>query len=112
MKTSTVYLLHFEPPYRAPIGDTGRVKIAGHYLGSTALAADARLAEHIAGRGSPLIRAAIAAGCVVSIVRTWPGDRQLERRFKRAHNHGRLCPVCRHRHASKRLRSERPLGIL
>lgn len=101
MKTTTVYLLHFEPPYRAPIGDTGRVKTAGHYIGSTGLPVGERLATHIAGHGSPLVRAAKAAGCEVSVARTWPGDRTTERQLKRARHHARLCPVCSPPRASR-----------
>jgi hypothetical protein len=35
------------------------------------------------------------AGIGVDLVRTWPGDRSLERRLKRRHNSPRLCPLCR-----------------
>jgi hypothetical protein len=95
VRTSTVYLLHFEPAYSAPIGDTGRVKIAGHYVGSCAVPVDERVAEHVAGRGSPLVRAAVAAGCEVLLAATWPGDRKAERHYKRGHRHNRRCPICR-----------------
>lgn len=93
--TSTVYLLHFDPPYVAPIGNTGRVKVAGHYVGSTAGSVEERLAEHVAGRGSPLIRAAVAAGSRILVAATWPGGRQAERAYKRGHRHKRRCPFCR-----------------
>lgn len=92
--TSTVYLLHFEPAYRAPIGDTGRVKVAGHYLGSTAGTAEARLDEHLHGRGSPLVRAAVAAGCAIELVAIGAGDKKAERRLKRRHHHAAYCPRC------------------
>ena len=81
-----LYLLHF----------SRRLRHAGHYLGY-ADDVERRVAEHLAAgsKASPLVRAAIAAGAAVELVRTWPeGDRTLERRLKR-HNHGpRLCPVC------------------
>lgn len=93
-RTSTCYLLHFDPPYTAPIQGTERVKTAGHYLGSTAGDVQTRLAEHVAGYGSPLVRAAVAAGCTVTVAATWAGGRADERRAKRAHNHKRLCPIC------------------
>ena len=93
-RTSTVYLLHFEPAYVAPIGDTGRLKLAGHYLGSCAGDPADRLADHLAGRGSPLVRAAVAAGCAVTVVRTWRGGRLEERRLKRRHRHADYCPLC------------------
>jgi len=91
--TSTIYLLHFEPAYVAAT-PTGRPKKAGHYLGSTAGEVEARLGLHLAGRGSPLVAAAVAAGCQVRLVRTWPGGRTLERAMKRAHHHARFCPIC------------------
>lgn len=93
--TSTIYLLHFEPAYTAPIGATDRVKRAQHYLGSTDRDPQERLAEHVAGQGSPLVRAAVLAGCDVQLAATWPGGRVEERRIKRAHNHARRCPICR-----------------
>lgn len=92
--TTTLYLLHFTPAYRAPIGDTGRVKVAGHYLGSTAAPVEDRLAEHLAGRGSPLVRAAVAAGCRVELVAVGAGDKKAERRLKRRHQHSAYCPRC------------------
>jgi predicted GIY-YIG superfamily endonuclease len=81
----TVYLLHFERPYRH----------ARHYLGWSA-DLEARLADHRAGRGSPLIRAAATAGISFVVARTWPGDRTAERRLHRMKSSpARLCPVCR-----------------
>jgi hypothetical protein len=82
----SMYLLHIEPAYRH----------AQHYLGWTHEEyAEARVAEHLAGRGSPLIRAAVAAGCVVTIERTWTHvDRHLERRIKRNGARKRCCPRC------------------
>jgi hypothetical protein len=81
-----LYLLHFEP----------RLHHAGHYLGF-AVDVERRVGEHLAAgaKASPLVRAAIAAGSVVELVRTWPaGDRTLERRLKREKHGPRLCPVC------------------
>jgi predicted GIY-YIG superfamily endonuclease len=46
----TVYVLHFEPAY----------KHARHYVGWTEGDVVERLAVHLQGRGSPLIRAALA----------------------------------------------------
>lgn len=93
-RTDTIYVLHFEPAYRAPIGDTGRFKTAGHYLGSCLGTPHRRLEEHLAGAGSPLVRAAVAAGCKVTLAAAFPGGRQLERQLKRRHHHARLCTVC------------------
>jgi predicted GIY-YIG superfamily endonuclease len=83
----TVYVLHLDPPY----------KHAGHYVGWTATDVQGRLATHLAGRGSPLIRAAVAAGAQVELADTMPGSRALERRLKRWHKTSQFCPVCRAR---------------
>jgi hypothetical protein len=81
----TVYLLHFKEAYRH----------ARHYLGYTEHL-EQRLAAHRAGRGSPLVAAAIAAGIEFELAATWPGDRSLERRLHRFKNsRARLCPICR-----------------
>lgn len=93
-RTSTIYLLHFEPPYVAAIGETGRVKTAGHYLGSTGGDVAKRMAEHVAGQGSPLVRAAVRSGSVIHLAATWPGGRDDERKAKRGHHHARRCPFC------------------
>lgn len=79
-----VYVLHFEPAYRH----------ARHYVG-WAVNVDARVAEHLAGVGSPLVRAAVAAGVRVQLAATMPGSRFLERRLKRWKKTGQFCPVCR-----------------
>ena len=80
-----VYLLHIEPPYRH----------AAHYTGYAQDGDPARrLEEHKRGRGSPLVYAAVGAGCEVSVVRTWQGGRVLERRLKKRKNAPCLCPRC------------------
>jgi hypothetical protein len=90
----TVYVLHIEPAYQH----------ARHYVGFTdAASADERVAEHLAGHGSPLVRAALAAGHAVELATSWPGSRTDERRVKRAGGHGhRVCPRCRPRHLAGR----------
>lgn len=89
-----LYLLHFEPRYRH----------AAHYLG---YADDVRrrVHEHAAGgsKSSPLVRALLAAGgrfWLAAIV--VDGDRTLERRLKRRHGLGRICPICRATPAARR----------
>ncbi len=89
----TVYLLHFERPYRH----------ARHYLGTTT-DLDARLADHAAGAGARLLQVVRAAGIQWELARTWAGGRDLERHLKglprgiggNGHHGGlgRLCPVC------------------
>jgi len=77
-----VYLLHFSEPY----------KHARHYLGYSANVS-ARLERHSLGHGARLIEVILAAGLSFELVRTWDGDRKLERRL---HKRGgsRLCPIC------------------
>ena len=84
MITETVYLLHFERPFRH----------ARHYLGS-ALHLDVRLAEHARGGGSRLLAHVVEAGIGWQLARTWHGGRQRERQLKRQGGHGRLCPICK-----------------
>lgn len=79
----TVYLLHFDRPYRH----------ARHYCGWTADLA-ARLAAHQAGRGARLLEVVTAAGIGYRLARTWPGDRGRERRIKRQGGLSRCCPLC------------------
>lgn len=84
----TVYLLHFFPPLHH----------AKHYIGfTTDEDALRRSLEHKKGlqRGSPLIRAALKAGCTVKLARVWPGaDRTFERSLKNRKNASKFCPCC------------------
>lgn len=87
----TCYLLHIEPPY----------KRAKHYLGWTKAddSPTRRFDTHLAGRGSPLIKAAIAAGSTVTISRTWAkASRTDERALKNQKNAPRFCPICKAKH--------------
>jgi hypothetical protein len=88
--SGTVYLLCFTPGLRV----TGN-RFARHYLGWTEGAVDDRVATHLSGQGSPLVKAALSAGCEVECVRTWEGvDRYFERKLKRQRCAPRLCPTC------------------
>jgi hypothetical protein len=81
----TVYVLCIRPAYFH----------AAHYIGWTADPDPVRrVAEHLAGSGSPLIRAAVAASRVIDLVLAVPGDRRLERKWHNAHG-PRVCPRCR-----------------
>lgn len=80
----TVYLLHFDAPY----------KHAKHYLG-IAKDLDARLAQHAAGQGARLTQVVRQAGITWQLARTWKGDRQRERALKKQGGASRLCPVCK-----------------
>lgn len=94
-----LYLLHLDPRY----------KHAQHYLGYADDIA-ARVHQHAAGgsKASPLIRAASAAGCRITLTRVWLGDgRTRERQLKRQGGLGRHCPVCRRR-GYRRGRAQHP----
>lgn len=79
----TIYLIHFD----APFGH------AMHYLG-WASDLNRRLGHHRRGTGANLMRHVGAAGITWSVVRTWQGDRNLERRLKNRGGHARICPTC------------------
>lgn len=86
----TIYLAHFETPF----------KHAQHYLGFTAGTLEARFKRHCANaasgkrQGSALMNAITRAGIPFKVVRTWPGDRAMERRFHDGGNNAAKCPVC------------------
>lgn len=96
-----VYLLHFSERY----------KHAGHYLGF-AEDLEARLERHRTGRGARLVEVITEAGLDFQLVRTWNGDRMLERQLKKQKNGPRLCPLC-NAQASESLsgKGEKPSSI-
>jgi len=80
----TVYLLHFDEPY----------KHARHYMG-WASKLEERLAEHEAGTGANLLKYVKAAGIGWTLVRIWENrNRYEERRLKNMGGLARVCPVC------------------
>ncbi|GLH97372.1 hypothetical protein [Phytohabitans aurantiacus] len=79
----TIYLLHFDRPYRH----------ARHYLG-WARDLDARLAHHAAGTGARLLAVVAAAGITWTLARTWTGTKTRERALKRQGGASRRCPLC------------------
>ncbi len=98
----TVYLLHFETPY----------KHARHYMGF-AYNVERRIEEHRNGNGARLMQAVVGAGIDFVIARTWEGcteadearlkDRR-ERKpspamrktsSKRGKGGSRFCPICK-----------------
>lgn len=98
--TGSVYLLHFD----RPLGH------ARHYIG-WALDVHARVDTHLAGKGSKLVRAAVAAGIHVELVRVWENKGQaFEHQLKKGRCGPRFCPVCvidRRRRARDSMRSVR-----
>lgn len=82
--SGTVYLLHFDRPYRH----------ARHYTGWTENL-PARLAEHHSGHGARLLAVIGQAGIGWSLARTWPeATRATERALKRQGGASRRCPAC------------------
>jgi hypothetical protein len=81
----TCYLLCFD----APFGH------ARHYLGWASPGnLHRRLGHHGTEAGANLMWHVAKAGIGWQLVRTWPGDRHLERRLKIRGGHARLCPAC------------------
>jgi predicted GIY-YIG superfamily endonuclease len=80
----TVYLLHFDTPY----------KHAAHYTGYTD-DLESRLAAHRAGQGARLIAVIQEAGITWQLARVWEGaSRSEERALKRQGGASRRCPMC------------------
>ena len=79
----TIYLLHFERPYRH----------ARHYLGWTTNL-PARLTARTTGHGARLIDVITTAGIGFTLARTWSGTRTRERQLKNHGGHARHCPLC------------------
>jgi hypothetical protein len=86
VSAGTVYLLHFDRPY----------KHARHYIGWAASprSLKARLAQHGTSEGARLLAVARAAGITWQLARLWPGSRARERQIKRQGGASRCCPLC------------------
>lgn len=84
----TIYLIHFDEglPQRPGV-------LTRHYIGWTA-DLEQRLAQHRAGRGSALMAEITRRGIGWQLVRTWSGDRHLERWIKEQKAGPRFCPTC------------------
>jgi predicted GIY-YIG superfamily endonuclease len=83
MEPGTVYLIHFDTPY----------KQAKHYLGWTSNL-NWRMYHHRHNNGSRLLRALNGVGISYYVAKTWKGDRFLERKLKNWKNAPEICPVC------------------
>lgn len=84
MALGTVYLLHFDRPY----------KHAKHYLG-WASNLEARLQHHRDGSGANLLAVLKREGIGFTLARTWsPADRHRERQIKNQGGLSRSCPTC------------------
>lgn len=94
-----IYLLHFS----APVGNPANPRaMARHYTG-WAIDPEQRNAEHKAGRGAALTRAAVAAGVTWQLFVLCEGSRDTERAIKNLKNARRLCPICGRAHQGGRL---------
>lgn len=88
---ATVYLLHFDKPYRH----------AKHYVGYTALETlEQRLQRHRDGRGARLLAVCAEQGIDFRPVRTWSfgsaeAARKKERSLKTSGGASRYCPTCK-----------------
>lgn len=83
-KLGTIYLLHFDKPYRH----------ASHYLG-WAKDLEKRLGQHASGSGARLMAVLKEHGIGWTLARTWDDvDRNYERRLKIQGGHSRKCPIC------------------
>lgn len=77
-----VYFLRFKTPLGNPETHT-----ASYYIGwASEWRLTERIAEHRAGRGASITRAAVELGIEIELLMTVPGDRHMERRFKDRHN--------------------------
>jgi hypothetical protein len=84
------YLLHFSKPLGNPTNARAQ---AQHYSGWCE-DLEVRVAQHLAGEGAKITRAAVAAGIEISLVATWRAPLSFEKYLKRRKDAPRLCPVC------------------
>jgi predicted GIY-YIG superfamily endonuclease len=80
----TIYLVCFDEPFSH----------ARHYIGWTA-DLEARIARHLKGDGSNLLRHVQAAGIGWQVTGTWQGTRRDERAIKDRNEAPQYCPRCR-----------------
>jgi putative endonuclease len=104
------YLLHFSQPLGNPTNVRAQ---AQHYIGFAAddgsgAGLEHRIAEHLAGDGARITRAALANGIAVELVAAWRGPLALEKRLKARKEAPRLCPVCAHA-AGRRVKRVEPM---
>lgn len=92
-----VYLFHFSKR----IGNTKNSRAqAQHYIGfaadedGTGIGLEQRIAEHLAGQGACITRAALAQGSELIIVATWRAPLSFEKELKRRKDAPNLCPIC------------------
>jgi predicted GIY-YIG superfamily endonuclease len=84
------YLLHFSKPLGNPTNARAQ---AQHYSGWFE-DLEIRVAQHLAGEGAKITRAAVAQGIEISLVATWRAPLSFEKYLKRRKDAPRLCPIC------------------
>lgn len=83
-----IYILRLSEPLGDPNGGKNS---ASYYLGYCKESRwRQRLKDHLTGRGACLTRAALERGINISVVMTFPGNRNDERRLKKWHNHRKV----------------------
>lgn len=92
-----VYLYHFN----RPLGNLANPRAqAQHYCGycadedGDAAELERRAAQHLAGRGAKITKAAIAQGIEISLVVAWRAPLSFEKQIKRRKDMPNLCPIC------------------
>jgi len=104
------YLLHFS---RA-LGNLENARAqAQHYLGWAEDTGDGRgleqrIAEHMAGRGARITRAAVAQGIELTLVATWVAPLGFEKILKRRKEAPKLCGLCCRARGQRRKRAAVP----
>lgn len=91
-----VYIIHFSKP----------VAHARHYIGTTKVYRS-RIEAHRKGRGAKILKRANELGIEWRVVVKLLGGRKLERKLKSRHDTASLCPVCKKRRATAKVRSAR-----
>jgi hypothetical protein len=96
-KTSRLgHLVHFS----RPLGNMANVRgHATHYIGFTpddgsGAGLSERVAEHLAGDGARITKAALAQGIEIELVACWRAPLAFEKQLKRRKEAPRLCPIC------------------
>jgi hypothetical protein len=85
----TVYLLHFDTPFRH----------ARHYIGFS-IDVDKRLEDQLRGNGARLVRHALAAGISITLAQEFPNTSiRFELKMKNRGGAAKWCPVCKKENA-------------
>jgi predicted GIY-YIG superfamily endonuclease len=83
----TVYLIHLE----------SAIAHSQHYIGWTKHLSE-RIAHHKNKTGARFLQVAVELNIDFDVVRTWEGDKNLERKLKNQKNARRICPICQKKH--------------